>query len=158
MLPVFLKTQSRLREKLLSKVLMKSWWITLLSDQANLFCGVLLKDQKAFGWKHKNSRITSKSDSHLPKKLSYLRHWKPFKNDEECFLFHLKSLSFYHEFLGNCNTHILDISGSKSNQAIKLGQLIDSNKVNIFLKKLCRKWGRKTSSRSLYFLNMLNMR
>ena len=54
-------------------------------------------------------------------------------------LFILKYLSFYHEFLGNCNTHILDISGSKSNQAIKLGQLIDSDKVNIFLKKLCRK-------------------
>ena len=23
-----------------------------------------------------------KSDSHLPKKLCYLLHWKPFKNDE----------------------------------------------------------------------------
>ena len=37
------------------------------------------------------TRITPKLDSHLPKKLSYLLHWKPFKNDEECFLFHLKS-------------------------------------------------------------------
>ena len=25
------------------------------------------------------------------KKLSYLLHWKPFKNDKKCFLFHLKS-------------------------------------------------------------------
>ena len=34
-----------------------------------------------------------KSDSHLPKKkkLHYLLHWKPFKNDEKCFLFYLKS-------------------------------------------------------------------
>ena len=31
------------------------------------------------------------SDSYLPKKLFYLLHWKPFKNDEKCFLFHLKS-------------------------------------------------------------------
>ena len=25
------------------------------------------------------------------KKMCYLLHWKPFKNDEKCFLFHLKS-------------------------------------------------------------------
>ena len=25
------------------------------------------------------------------KKLRYLLHWKPLKNDEKCFLFHLKS-------------------------------------------------------------------
>ena len=31
-----------------------------------------------------------KSTADLQKKLSYLLHWKPFKNDEECFLFHLK--------------------------------------------------------------------
>ena len=32
-----------------------------------------------------------KSDSHLPKKnLFYLLQCKPFKNDEKCFLFHLK--------------------------------------------------------------------
>ena len=30
-----------------------------------------------------------KSDYHLPKKMHYLLHWKPFKNDEESFLFHL---------------------------------------------------------------------
>ena len=27
----------------------------------------------------------------FPKKLCYLLHWKPFKNDEKCLLFHLKS-------------------------------------------------------------------
>ena len=33
-----------------------------------------------------------KSDSHLPKKFRfYLLQWKPFKNDEKCFLFHLKN-------------------------------------------------------------------
>ena len=31
-----------------------------------------------------------KSDSQLPKKLSYLVDWKPFKNDEKSFLFDLK--------------------------------------------------------------------
>ena len=37
------------------------------------------------------SSLILKSDSNLPKKFCYLLHWKPFKNDEECFLFHLKS-------------------------------------------------------------------
>ena len=36
--------------------------------------------------------------------------------------------------------HILpNISRSKGNQAMKLGQLIEYNKRNIFLQKLCRK-------------------
>ena len=30
---------------------------------------------------------TLKPGSHLPKKLSYLRDWEPFKNDEKCFYF-----------------------------------------------------------------------
>ena len=29
--------------------------------------------------------------SHAKRKLCYLLDWKPFKNDEKCFLFHLKS-------------------------------------------------------------------
>ena len=28
--------------------------------------------------------------SHLPKKMCYLLYWKPFKNEEKCFLFRLK--------------------------------------------------------------------
>ena len=49
--------------------------------------------------------------------------------------------------------HILpNISQSKDNQEMKLGQLIERNKRNIFLQKLCRKWGKETSSRPLYFL------
>ena len=36
---------------------------------------------------HKNS----KSDSHFPKKIVLFASWKPFKIDEKCFLFHLRS-------------------------------------------------------------------
>ena len=47
--------------------------------------------------------------------------------------------------------HILpNISRSKGNQTMKLGQLLEYNKRNIFLQKLCRKSGRKTSSRPLF--------
>ena len=47
--------------------------------------------------------------------------------------------------------HILpNISQSKVNQTIKLGQLIEYKKRNIFLEKLCGKWGRETSSRPLF--------
>ena len=53
--------------------------------------------------------------------------------------------------------HILPkISRSKGNQAMKLGQLIEYNKRIIVLQKLWRKWGRETSSRTLfYFLKKL---
>ena len=47
---------------------------------------------------------------------------------------------------------LLNISQSKGNKAMKFGLLIEYNKRNIFLGKLCRKWGRKTSSRPLLFL------
>ena len=42
---------------------------------------------------------------------------------------------------------LLNISQIKDNQAMKLGQLIDYCKRNIFLQKLYGKWGRETSSR-----------
>ena len=32
-----------------------------------------------------------RSHSDLPKSFRYLFHWKPFKNDKKCFLYHLKS-------------------------------------------------------------------
>ena len=32
-----------------------------------------------------------KSGSYLPKNFCHLIHWKPFTNDEKCFVFHLKS-------------------------------------------------------------------
>ena len=47
--------------------------------------------------------------------------------------------------------HILpNTSQSKGNQAIKFGQLIEYKTRNINLQKLCRKWGRETSSRALF--------
>ena len=47
--------------------------------------------------------------------------------------------------------HILpNISQSKGNQTMKFGQLIEYNKRNIFLQKLCGKWGRETSPRPLF--------
>ena len=53
--------------------------------------------------------------------------------------------------------HILpNISQGKDNQTMKFVQLIEYNKINIFLQKLCGKWGRETSSRPLFtFWNIL---
>ena len=51
-----------------------------------------------------------------------------------------------------------NISQNKGNQTMKFGHLIEYNKRNIFLQKFYRKWGRKTSSRPLYFLKKPNMR
>ena len=45
---------------------------------------------------------------------------------------------------------LANISRSKSNQTMKLGQLIEYNKRNIVLQKLTRKWGRETSFRPLF--------
>ena len=45
---------------------------------------------------------------------------------------------------------LTNISQNKRNQTMELGQLIEYNKINIFLQKLCRKWGRETSSRPLF--------
>ena len=123
-----------------------------------------------------------KSDSYLPKNVSYLLDWKPFKNDENVFYFNLKALSVLKIFkflsrllkttrknglirkirltskfitsqpdLQTIAIHILpNISQSKGNQTMKFGQLIEYNKRNIFLQKLCRKWGKETSSRPLF--------
>ena len=35
-------------------------------------------------------------------------------------------------------------------QTIKFGQIIENKKINIFLQKSIRKWGRETSSRPLF--------
>ena len=45
---------------------------------------------------------------------------------------------------------LLNISESKDNQTMKLGQLIEYNKGKIYLQKLCRKSGSKTNSRRLF--------
>ena len=47
--------------------------------------------------------------------------------------------------------HILpNIAQSKGNQTMKFGQLIEYNKSNVFLQKLCGKLGRGTCSRPLF--------
>ena len=46
---------------------------------------------------------------------------------------------------------LLNISTGKCSQTMKLSQLLE-NMRNIFLKKSCKKWGRETNSRTLYFL------
>ena len=53
--------------------------------------------------------------------------------------------------------HILsNISQGKDNQTMKLGQLIEYNKTNIFLQKLCGRWGSETNfSPLLLFLERL---
>ena len=45
---------------------------------------------------------------------------------------------------------LLNISQSKGTRTMKFGQLIEYSKKNIFLQKLCRKWGKETSSRPLF--------
>ena len=48
-------------------------------------------------------------------------------------------------------THILaNISQSKGNQTMKFCQLVEYDKRNIFLQKLCGKWGSETSSRPIF--------
>ena len=42
-----------------------------------------------------------------------------------------------------------NISQSKDNQKMKFSQLIEYSKRNVFLQKLCGKWGRETSFRPL---------
>ena len=46
--------------------------------------------------------------------------------------------------------HVFAISQSKDNQTMKFGQSIEYNKRNIFIQKLCGKWGGVTSSRPLF--------
>ena len=45
---------------------------------------------------------------------------------------------------------LLNISQSTEDQSMKLGQLTEYNKRNIFLQKQCRKWGKETSYRPLF--------
>ena len=45
-----------------------------------------------------------------------------------------------------------NILQSKSNQRMKFDQLIEYKKRNISLQKLCKKWGKETSSGPLFIL------
>ena len=59
---------------------------------ANICQNKSLFSTKSFGTFFGNCQMPNwKSNSDLPKKLCYLLDWQPFKNDEKCFLFHLKS-------------------------------------------------------------------
>ena len=90
-----------------------------------------------------------KSDCKLPKICFYLRQWKPFKNDEKCFLFHVKN--FFRSGQQISKIHILpNISRSKDSQTMKFGQLIEYNVKNIFLEKPCTQCGREASPRPFY--------
>ena len=101
--------------------------------------------------------------------LTILKSDSPFKNDEKCSLFHLKSsfrsqdIQFFFKNKVKFQNlyHILvdkqweytycPISHEiKANQTFKFGQVIKYNKRNIFLRKSCGKWGRETSSRPLF--------
>ena len=54
--------------------------------------------------------------------------------------------------------HILpNISQSKGNQTMKFVQLIDYNKRNLSLQRLCRKWGKVTSSRTFFIFFKKNL-
>ena len=49
--------------------------------------------------------------------------------------------------------HIMsNISRSNGNQTMKFGNLIEYDKINTFIQKSCRKWGRETSSKPLFVL------
>ena len=112
--------------------------------------------------------IYLKSDSHLLKKFCVIRFIEnPLKIMKNTFYFILKALFVFKiskilswkirltsEFmmsrpdLQTIATHILlNISRSKDNQTMKLGQLIEYNKRNNFLQALYKKWGRETGSR-----------
>ena len=120
------------------------------------------------------SKVSQSRALTFKKKKCYLLDWKPLKNDEKCFLFHLKSpfgsqyISVFVTIVWSCRKngmirkirltskfmtsllglqtiaiHILtNISQSKSNQTMKFGQSVEYNIRNIFLQKLCEKWGR----------------
>ena len=47
---------------------------------------------------------------------------------------------------------------SKGNQTIKFSLLIECNMRNVFLQKSCRKWSRKTSSRTFFLKKKLYMK
>ena len=118
-----------------------------------------------------------KSDSHLPKKFCYLLDSKPLKNDQKYFWwiknlkssFRSQDILFFVTASWSCrkNGLIRNIRLTSKfmtsqpglqtiaihillNMTMKFGQLIEYNKRNIFLQKLCRKWGRETSSRPLF--------
>ena len=115
--------------------------------------------------------IYLKSDSHLLKKFCVIRFIaNPLKIMKNAFYFILKAIFVFKiskilswkirltsEFMMSrpdlqtiATDILLNISRSKGNQTMKLGQLIEYNERNNFLQKLCEKWGSESSSRPLF--------
>ena len=111
------------------------------------------------GWEY--TELTNKSNLYVHLETNWMSHTKSPRpldvfschirvkvglspSKKKCFICFSGSTS-------KITTHILlNISRIKGNQTIKFGQLIEHPKRNIFLEKLCSKWGRETSSRSLF--------
>ena len=55
-------------------------------------------------------------------------------------------------------TITIHILPNKNNQAVNFGQVIEYDQGNIFLQKLCRKWDRGTSSRSLFVTSFYDIK
>ena len=88
----------------------------------------------------------SRHFGHIGKKTDLIRKirlFSKFMTSQPC----LQAIAIY---------MLPNISQSKGNETGKFGQLIEHNLRNIFLQKLCEKWGKKTSSRPLFiFVNSL---
>ena len=83
----------------------------------------------------------------------YLLQWKPFKNNENCFLFHLKSSFrsqniFFWSWLPN-------ISRSKVNHTLKFGQVKEYNKIFFFKNHAENEAGRLVPDLFLFFKKAL---
>ena len=119
----------------------------------------------SFFFKIKIKLYYSQTLTFQKKKLIYLLQWKPFKNNQKCFLFHLKSSPRFQDIYifvltfwpcrknGLIRKMTLLWRHSLVNKQLKYtyyGQAIQQNK-NILLQNSCRKWSRETSSRPFVF-------
>ena len=129
----------------------------------------IIRTTKGWLWTTKSFKLNLKSDSHLCficKKLFYLLQWKPFKNDEKCFFFHLSSFRsqeektawlerygwlqnlWSHNLVNNFNTHTTlgnisrEIFFFKTHTENKAKKLVPDL---LFFKKSF-KWGKSTWS------------
>ena len=125
--------------------------------------------------------MSFKSHTFIFKKNRFcLVQWKPFKNDEKGFLFHVKS-SFrswdiyifvlirklwliFKSMMSQTGQQIItmhilpNISRSKGNQSIKFGQLTEYDMRKIFLEKSYTKCSREASLRNFYKKSKLSIK
>ena len=118
-----------------------------LDIQATIECGLTLKCIRDMTRTYIQMHHTDKYSEHSS--IIYFRFRACFEKDVPW------NLGNYRMWI-HCETvdiqsiviHILpNISRSKGNKAIKFGQLIEYNMKNIFLEKLCTKYGGQTSPR-----------